>query len=93
MRFLCSIALVATVLATGRAAESHSTNTALAADLKKFKLAPGLKAEVVAAEPLLQNPVAFSLSTKSSCNVKVERCHCKMDFNATTAWTVSNVQV
>ncbi len=49
------------VLASGRAAESHSTNTALAADLKKFKLAPGLKAEVVAAEPLLQNPVAFSI--------------------------------
>ncbi|MBK7999810.1 MAG: PQQ-dependent sugar dehydrogenase [Verrucomicrobia bacterium] len=61
MRFLCSIALVISVLASGRAAESHSTNTALAADLKKFKLAPGLKAEVVAAEPLLQNPVAFSI--------------------------------
>lgn len=49
------------VFISARAAESHSTNTALAADLKKFKLAPGLKAEVVAAEPLLQNPVAFSI--------------------------------
>lgn len=64
MRLLCSIALAVAVLASGRAAESHSANTALAADLKKLKLAPGLKAEVVAAEPLLQNPVAFSIDAR-----------------------------
>ncbi len=60
-RLLVALCGTACVILSARAAESHSTNTALAADLKKFKLAPGLKAEVVAAEPLLQNPVAFSI--------------------------------
>ena len=60
-RLLVALCGTACVILSARAAESHSTNTALAADLKKFKLAPGLKAELVAAEPLLQNPVAFSI--------------------------------
>lgn len=64
MRLLCYLVLMACIAVAARAAESHSTNTALAADLKKFKVAPGLKVEVVAAEPLLQNPVAFSIDAR-----------------------------
>ena len=42
----------------------HSTNTAAEAKLKQLQVAPGLKVELVAAEPLLQNPVAFSVDER-----------------------------
>ncbi|MBI5800582.1 MAG: PQQ-dependent sugar dehydrogenase [Verrucomicrobia bacterium] len=42
----------------------HTTNTAAEAKLKQLQIAPGLKVELVAAEPLLQNPVAFSVDER-----------------------------
>jgi len=42
----------------------HSTNAAAEAKLKQLQVAPGLKVELVAAEPLLQNPVAFSVDER-----------------------------
>src|SRR5690242_516249 len=46
----------------------HSTNEVAhdAAELgmKKFQFAPGVKAELFAAEPMLQNPVSFSIDEK-----------------------------
>lgn len=39
----------------------HGTNAAAEAKLKQLQVAPGLKVELIAAEPLLQNPVAFSV--------------------------------
>ncbi len=41
-----------------------STNAAAEAKLKQLQVAPGLKVELVAAEPLLQNPVAFSVDER-----------------------------
>lgn len=42
----------------------HATNTAAEAKLKQLQVAPGLKVELIAAEPLLQNPVAFSVDER-----------------------------
>ncbi|MFM8471222.1 MAG: PQQ-dependent sugar dehydrogenase, partial [Limisphaerales bacterium] len=42
----------------------HSTNAAAEAKLKQLQVAPGLKVELVAAEPLLQTPVAFSVDER-----------------------------
>lgn len=42
-------------------AAQHATNAAAEAKLKQLQVAPGLKVELIAAEPLLQNPVAFSV--------------------------------
>jgi quinoprotein glucose dehydrogenase len=39
----------------------HGTNAAAEAKLKQLQVASGLKVELIAAEPLLQNPVAFSV--------------------------------
>ena len=61
MRFLCPLVFLFVGALPNHGAEVHSTNNPAAAGLKKFKLAPGLKAELFAAEPLLQNPVAFSI--------------------------------
>ena len=61
MRFLCPLVFLLVGALPNHGAEVHSTNNPAAAGLKKFKLAPGLKAELFAAEPLLQNPVAFSI--------------------------------
>ena len=46
------------------AAEPHATNQPAELDMKKFQLAPGLKIELIASEPLLQNPVAFSVDER-----------------------------
>lgn len=42
----------------------HGTNAAAEAKLKQLQVAPGLKVELIAAEPLLQNPVAFSVDER-----------------------------
>lgn len=42
----------------------HTTNAAAEAKLKQLQIAPGLKVELVATEPLLQNPVAFSVDER-----------------------------
>jgi quinoprotein glucose dehydrogenase len=42
----------------------HGTNAAAEAKLKQLQVAPGLKVELVAAEPLLRNPVAFSVDER-----------------------------
>lgn len=44
----------------------HTTNAAADAKLKQLQVAPGLKVELVATEPLLQNPVAFSVDERGS---------------------------
>ncbi|MFA6545530.1 MAG: HEAT repeat domain-containing protein [Limisphaerales bacterium] len=59
-RVLALLALPCLQLATAQ----HSTNAAAETDLKKLQLAPGLKLELVAAEPLLLNPVAFSMDER-----------------------------
>ena len=42
----------------------HATNAAAEVKLKQLQVAPGLKVELVATEPLLQNPVAFSVDER-----------------------------
>ena len=42
----------------------RATNAAAETKLKQLQAAPGLKVELVAAEPLLQNPVAFSVDER-----------------------------
>src|SRR5262245_51055711 len=46
------------------AAGSMTNFTDASAALRKFAVAPGLKVEVVAAEPLLQNPASFAFDEK-----------------------------
>ena len=75
------------------AAETHSTNHPAEADLKKFKLAPGLKVELFAAEPLLENPVAFSIDTKGRFYV-VETFRYRtsiFDITANTPWLLDDL--
>ena len=55
---------VATLLFALSALAQHATNAATEAKLKQLQVAPGLKVELVAAEPLLQNPVAFSVDER-----------------------------
>ncbi len=57
------LALVACLTTAVAAQHSASSNSFVQAesDARKFQLAPGLKLEVWAAEPQLENPVAFSL--------------------------------
>jgi len=50
-------------LVTSAAAQTNAPSDAELA-IKKFQVAEGLKVEVFAAEPLLQNPVAFSIDEK-----------------------------
>ena len=58
---LFCIAFVSAASLNASAAEGHAATNAAALDLKKFQLAPGLKVELFASEPSLQNPVAFSI--------------------------------
>ena len=41
--------------------QAHTTNAAAELSLKKLQVAPGLKVELFAAEPMLENPVSFSI--------------------------------
>jgi len=51
-------------LALNVTAQTHSTNSAAELSLKKLQVAPGLKVELFAAEPLLENPVSFSIDER-----------------------------
>ena len=42
----------------------HSATNAAELSVKKLQPAPGLKVELVASEPLVQNPVAFSIDER-----------------------------
>ncbi|MDB6025315.1 MAG: Heme-binding protein [Verrucomicrobiales bacterium] len=44
--------------------QAHGTNTDAELSVKKLEAAPGLKVELFASDPLLQNPVAFSIDEK-----------------------------
>ena len=63
VRLLTSAATLLGLLTTHALAE-HGPNAAAEAKLKQLQVAPGLKVELVAAEPLLQNPVAFSVDER-----------------------------
>ena len=52
---------LALLLLTLSCPAQHSTNAAAEAKLKQLQVAPGLNVELVASEPLLRNPVAFSV--------------------------------
>jgi quinoprotein glucose dehydrogenase len=43
---------------------AEGTNTEAAAAIRRFRVPPGFKVEVFAAEPMLANPVAFSIDEK-----------------------------
>jgi len=62
-RLLTSAATVLCLLGLSATAQ-HATNAAAEAKLTQLQVAPGLKVELVAAEPLLQNPVAFSVDER-----------------------------
>jgi quinoprotein glucose dehydrogenase len=63
LRILTSAATLFCLLALPCPAQ-HATNAAAEAKLKQLQVAPGLKVELVATEPLLQNPVAFSVDER-----------------------------
>jgi quinoprotein glucose dehydrogenase len=60
LRLVLAFMLGAVLTATAQ----HAANSAAEAKLKQLQVAPGLKVELVAAEPLLQNPVAFSVDER-----------------------------
>ena len=57
---LAGISLLLAV-AQNVSAQTHATNSAAELSLKKLQAAPGLKVELFAAEPMLENPVSFSI--------------------------------
>ncbi len=44
--------------------QAHTTNSAAELSLKKLQVAPRLKVELFAAEPMLENPVSFSIDER-----------------------------
>src|SRR5689334_12007817 len=57
------LAAILTIVPSSLAADSHSTNSPAAQELKRLQPAPGLRLELFAQEPFVQNPVAFSIDT------------------------------
>jgi quinoprotein glucose dehydrogenase len=57
----CFVSVLAELILALPCPAQHGTNAAAEAKLKQLQVAPGLKVELVAAEPLLQNPVSFSV--------------------------------
>src|SRR5436853_463480 len=57
---------LALAFATNLQAQHSTNNPASSAELgmKKFELAPGLKLSLFAAEPMLENPVSFSIDER-----------------------------
>ncbi len=55
---------LALAVAQNVSAQTHATNSAAELSLKKLQAAPGLKVELFAAEPLLENPVSFSIDAR-----------------------------
>ena len=85
--------LLSTFVGTLAAAEAHSTNRPAELELKKFQLAPGLKAELFASEPLLQNPVCFSIDARGRFYV-VETHRYRgaiFDITANTPWLLDDL--
>lgn len=76
-----------------RGADGHSTNNFASQDLKKFQVAPGLKVELFASEPLLQNPVCFSIDQQGRFFV-VETHRYRnaiFDITANTPWLLDDL--
>src|SRR5687768_2868814 len=85
--------LVLTGLAALASAAEHSTNSPVEADVRKLQVAPGWKAVPVAAEPLLQNPVAFSIDARGRFFV-VETHRYRnaiFDITANTPWLLDDL--
>ncbi len=93
MRALCLLVFLFAATLPHRAADGHSTNTVTEADLKKFKLAPGLKAELFAAEPLLVNPVAFSIDGRGRFYIAESHrwATSVFDITANTPWLLDDL--
>jgi quinoprotein glucose dehydrogenase len=75
------------------AAEGLAATNAAALDLKKFQLGPGLKAELFASEPLLHNPVAFSIDGRGRFFVaETHRWnHSVFDVTQNTPWLLDDL--
>ena len=93
MRALCLLVFLFAATLPYHAADGHSTNTVTEADLKKFKLAPGLKAELFAAEPLLVNPVAFSIDGRGRFYIAESHrwATSVFDITANTPWLLDDL--
>ena len=83
---------------TGGAAESaapttNAAPTAAELGLKKLELAPGLKAELWAAEPMLENPVAISMDDRGRLFVAETHRWMKSVFDITKepAWLLEDL--
>jgi quinoprotein glucose dehydrogenase len=93
MRALCLLVFLFAATLPHHAADGHSTNTVNEADLKKFKFAPGLKAELFAAEPLLVNPVAFSIDGRGHFYIAESHrwATSVFDITANTPWLLDDL--
>lgn len=68
--FACSLSFAAAPPpAQSSAPVIHSASGEGEAAIKRFKLAPGLRAELFAAEPMLANPVAIDVDPKGNVYV------------------------
>lgn len=93
MRALCLLVFLFAATLPHRAADGHSTNTVTEADLRKFKLSPGLKAELFASEPLLVNPVAFSIDDRGRFYIAESHrwATSVFDITANTPWLLDDL--
>ena len=95
MRFTALLLWLALGVGSAGAAEGHSTNHPAEADLRKFQLAPGLRVELVASEPLLQNPVAFSIDGRGRFFIAETHRYRKSIFDITenTPWLLDDLSL
>src|SRR6266545_5563892 len=95
MRVTRFVPLFLTVLAVSFSSTGadHSSNAPALRDLKKFQVAPGLKVGLFATEPLLQNPVCFSIDQQGRFFV-VETHRYRnaiFDITANTPWLLDDL--
>ena len=92
-RLAIGLGLVLEVMGAAWAADSHSTNTLVAQDLRKFQLGPGLQIEPFAVEPLVVNPVAFSIDGRGRFYIAETHRYgpAVFDITANTPWLLDDL--
>ena len=78
------LAILAILMLAKNASAQHSTNNPAELAMKNFQLAPGLKIDLFAAEPLLMNPVSFSIDEKGRIFVVETHRYKSSIFDITT---------
>ncbi|GDY20565.1 glucose dehydrogenase [Verrucomicrobiota bacterium] len=91
--FLGGVGMAATAEGAAAATKTNAAPSAAELGLKKLELAPGLKAELWAAEPMLENPVAISMDDRGRLFVVETHRWMKSIFDITQkpAWLLEDL--